>query len=800
MSQNIFKNPFVLSPAILTGGSTGNGTLTIDKLTHFTINQKYTAVCTSIAPFTVFNIVGELDGAVGVAVVGTQFNDEDLKIFLTIQQGPILFAFGDTFNFEVAQGTDVTQQNLDSYDELPQKNFGPGPVGQNAGDHNIRLGLSPTPATKIIQDLEFNALVNGPLGNDISIEYVAGSFLAAANRTIQSISYQANIPGANGNNIQIQYEEFTAAIAASRIIQDLEYTADVSGVGGNSITIRYTTGATAGSEVVSVIGNAITVQIESGVSTADQIRLAIGLHAPAYNLIDVLATGTGLEPQVAVTATPLLGGVDAVGAAGFEVVTVISNLIKIKFQSGVSTAQNIYDKLIASVPALSLVTPTITGVAASTQAAPVGPLNLQNGTDSVGIPGSEVVSVLAKAIKVTFVNGQSTAQQIKTAIENSVAAAALISVTLLGAGTELQASPVSPTFLSGGGNSGDYAFNKEELTNPGDFYEGNAGIRVTDITNQGDEFTFGETLKKGKVTLDDDVLLNFSGPTIDNAQQTINSIIQNSKAILLTEDNTKVQWLKPNLNFLADILFVFVETGVVNRILLANSPIVINDGEHAYVTVNRLVNSNLTVTVASAVPTGENVFRLFSRRGDFLIWYDNTLQKDKKKMRIGEGGGGGTAYQEKLGTGNGAASNYPLTFIPSNEFSLLVICSYIRSVVDDYNYNPLTNSVDFTSPPAAGQDIYVFYLTEGDTIDVPSPSGVEQVFIHTITAPEAAAKMFLLPAVPASPSKVLVDVISGGSQEFNVDFNISVNQFQWAGFALDGELSAGDKIRFHYYS
>ena len=53
---------------------------------------------------------------------------------------------------------------------------------------------------------------------------------------------------------------------------------------------------------------------------------------------------------------------------------------------------------------------------------------------------------------------------------------------------------------------------------------------------------------------------------------------------------------------------------------------------------------------------------------------------------------------------------------------------------------------------------------------------------------------------PAEPTKVLIDIIGGGSLEFNVDYTISVDKFQWAGYALDGLLSSGDKLRFYFYS
>jgi hypothetical protein len=804
MSQNIFLNPFVLSPPTLTGGSVGNGTLTIDKLTHFTINQQYTAVCTATSPFTVFNIIGLLDGAVGVAVVGTQFNDEDLKIFLTIQQGPTLFAIGDVFNFEVAQGTDVTQQNLDSYDELPQKNFGAGQTGQNKGDHNIRFNLSPTPASKIIGDLQFNALLNGPSGNEISIEYIAGSLLAAANRTIQSLYYEANIPGSAGNNIQIQYEDYTPAIQAMRIIQDIEFAADVYGANGNLISIQYTSGGTAGAEIVTVLGNAITVQIQSGVSTANQIMIALGLSGPASALVDFVGTGTGLETQITQSALFLTGGADAIGSAGNEIVTVIANLIKVKMQSGVSTAQNIYDKLILSVPALSLMTPTITGVPASVQTGPLGPLNLENGTENVGDPGNEIVTVALKAIKVTFVNGLSTATQIRNKILATPAAIALISVALTGLGSELQSSPIVQTYLTGGSDTGTYAFNEEELTNPGNFFEGNASILIKDIVNQGNDFTSGETLKKGKVTLDDDVVLNLPGPIVEHTQQTINNLIQNGKCFLVSALDAKTEWSKPagTLILNGDLVLVFAETNIKNTLLNTSGPFTLADGEHIYFVVDRFNNINVTPIQSTTVPNspnGENIFRLVSRVGTTLYWWDNTAQREGKKIRIGEGGSSG-AWQEKLGIGNGANLNFPILsgLFPIAQESILVFSNTTHFVNDEWTYNVLQNQIEFVTAPAAGVEVYIYFLTDGDSIVVPSPSGVQQFIYHTFTPTEVTNKYLTLPVTPAVPAKTLVDYIGGGSQVFGLDFSITGLIFDWNGLGLDGLVVAGDIIRIVY--
>lgn len=104
----------------------------------------------------------------------------------------------------------------------------------------------------------------------------------------------------------------TAAVAATVTIQNLVYTAATAGSAGNSITIAYTTGAVAGSEVVSVVGNAISVQIQSGVSTNTQIKTKLDASGPAMALISVATTGGGGIAQTApVSATALAGGRDA---------------------------------------------------------------------------------------------------------------------------------------------------------------------------------------------------------------------------------------------------------------------------------------------------------------------------------------------------------------------------------------------------------------------------------------------------------------------------------------------------------
>lgn len=804
MSQNIFLDPTVSSLPTLTGGSTGNGTLTVDKLSHFTITQDCTAICTATDPFTVFNIIGSLDGPVGVAVVGTQFIDQDKKLFLTIQQGPVLFEVGDTFEFSVEQGTDLTQSNIDTYDELPQKNFGTGVIGENKGDHNIRFNEASAFASKIIQDLEFVSKIAGADGNSISIEYIAGSFLTAASKIIQDLTYTANTPGSGGNDIQIAYEEFDAAIPASRQIQDIEFTSKLEGTLGNVTSIEYIGGGTAGSEVVNVIGDKIQVQIEDGVSTADQIRIAIGLNGTAFALVDGISTGTGLEPQTLQAETFLLGGTDAVGDAGNEVVTVLGNLITVKLESGVSTAQNVFDALFASVPALTLITPSITGVASTAQIAPVAATNLENGADDVGIPGSEIVSVSDDAISVTFVSGSSTSDQIKTALESNIDADALVTVNLVNSAN--QTSPVSKTQLSGGLGSGTYAFNVNELSDSGNFFEGNAPILINGLNNQGDEVTQGNTTKNGTLKLDDDEVSNESGPSVENTQKTINNLIQNGKALIYIANEERALWSQPagTLDIDDDLKIFFTETGIINTILSSEFPAVIADNESLWVTVDRNNNVNLSLSQGLNVPdspNGENIFRIVTRQGTSLIWWDNTLQREGKRVRIGEGSAAG-AYQEKLGTGNGAQTIFPILsgLFPVNQESILVFANAHQFVSDDWTWDQFTNQIEFVDPPELGVEIYIYYLTEGETVAPPTISGVEQSYVHTVSVTEIMNKQLQLIATPAQPSKVLVDIVGGGTQVISIDFGITGDIFDWDGLGLDGVIEAGDLIRFHFFT
>lgn len=86
-------------------------------------------------------------------------------------------------------------------------------------------------------------------------------------------------------------------VKASKVFGDLTFQAQKVGTPGNSISIHKTSGATAGSEVITVVGNAITIQIADGVSTAAQIKAKMDASAAALALVNTIISGVGTNPQ-----------------------------------------------------------------------------------------------------------------------------------------------------------------------------------------------------------------------------------------------------------------------------------------------------------------------------------------------------------------------------------------------------------------------------------------------------------------------------------------------------------------------
>jgi hypothetical protein len=636
MAQSLFKNPFLSSAAVLSGGAVGNGTLTVNRLTHHSINQSYTVICTATSPFTVFKVIASLDGAVGVAIVGTEFVDPDLKVYLTINQGSTLFAVGDTFTFTVAQGTDLNQENIDLYDELPQKNFSAGVLGSNSGDDNLRFTAAGILAHLKSGDLTFVSKLTADDGNDISIQYLSGTSLSKASKTIGPLYYQADVAGSAGNSIQIQYQDWFPGALAQLTWETLTFQALSVGVAGNSIRVYIEGGALSSAPVVSVSGSDITVQVQLGATLAQDVADAINhdslasLIIAAFNsdVLHVVATAmTGL--------TNLAGGLNTIASAGNEIVTVTTNLINVRLQNGVSTATQVKTAVDAYPAAAALVDTTIVGSPTATISAPMAATNLVGGQDTAGDPGNEIVTVNDNQIQVRHTG--STATQIKTAIEASVLANALVTVTVSGTGSTVQTTPLARQFLSGGCAAETYETNVDELSAPNTFYEGNGNLITRRMMVQEKLHVRDNASLKRLLSLDDlDSVANDSGDAIPNVQQYINYLILRQKIIVTTSNHKIIRWNAPSLNLSTDIKILFKDSGVTNTLLASGSPFTLNDGDSLYVSLNKNSSVNLTPIIASALPKSLAIFRLVTRVDGKLVWFDNSLQGENEIIRLGQ--------------------------------------------------------------------------------------------------------------------------------------------------------------------
>lgn len=116
---------------------------------------------------------------------------------------------------------------------------------------------------------------------------------------------------AYGINVTMDNVTLYAGVASSLVFQDLTFTFNQASDYNNSFTMEYTPGATAGSEVVSLVGFTIEVQIESGVSTATQVKAALEANPSFNGSITITISGTGSNAQVTDGPDSFAGGINA---------------------------------------------------------------------------------------------------------------------------------------------------------------------------------------------------------------------------------------------------------------------------------------------------------------------------------------------------------------------------------------------------------------------------------------------------------------------------------------------------------
>ena len=179
-------------------------------------------------------------------------------------------------------------------------NFSPTIASIN--NNNNYLGLTITPTIPIFTGNAgfIGVNVGGNLGTFNTNGYFNG---VNVNPIITSARYAAGL--------QVTMDNVTpyAGVQSSLVEQDLTFTFIQPG-DNNNYTLEYTPGATAGSEVVSILGTDITVQIEDGVSTATQIKAAMDAIPNLAAAITVTISGVGGNAQDIFGPENFTGGVN----------------------------------------------------------------------------------------------------------------------------------------------------------------------------------------------------------------------------------------------------------------------------------------------------------------------------------------------------------------------------------------------------------------------------------------------------------------------------------------------------------
>jgi hypothetical protein len=152
--------------------------------------------------------------------------------------------------------------------------------------------------------------------------------------------------------------------------------------------------------------------------------------------------------------------------------------------------------------------------------------------------------------------------------------------------------------------------------------------------------------------------------------------------------------------------------------------------------------------------------------------------------------------QERLGVGDGLTTIFSLSTVPLNDDAIGL---YLNGVlVEKTDYSVSGSQITFNTAPAVAQVVYAKWFTDGTPSSPPISSGSFEAEYREVNATEFANKELTLNNVPADPTKVIVDIIDGSTQEFGVDFTVLVNNVSWNGLGMDGDVAIGTKIRFVY--
>lgn len=159
------------------------------------------------------------------------------------------------------------------------------------------------------------------------------------------------------------------------------------------------------------------------------------------------------------------------------------------------------------------------------------------------------------------------------------------------------------------------------------------------------------------------------------------------------------------------------------------------------------------------------------------------------------------AQQVPTGVVDGTNPLFALSGKAANQASTLVMVDGLVIPTSEWNLVQSENSssIQFLpgSIPVVGQQVYVFYLVNAQTVGTTS-AFTPATDYFTLSPTDVSNKFVTLAHNPANPATVLLEVVGDSSQTYGADFMVLGNQVQWSGLGLDGVLASGAKLRAFY--
>lgn len=151
-----------------------------------------------------------------------------------------------------------------------------------------------------------------------------------------------------------------------------------------------------------------------------------------------------------------------------------------------------------------------------------------------------------------------------------------------------------------------------------------------------------------------------------------------------------------------------------------------------------------------------------------------------------------SAQESLLGVVDGSNDTFgPLRFDPNEVESVVLLRDGRRVPYSQYMMSGKSFVFNATFEPQIGQNIEAIYYF----VDVES----EQTQYISVTQEQLDAKQLQLDFTPKNPTEVMFDLNGIGFAVYGVDFIVEGNTVKWNGLGLDGFLSLGTRLRFHYH-